>query len=247
MQTLLNRLDPARGAPLAAGVLALTVAVVLVDTLFGDDWRAGGELVFSGLPAALALAIAAGARQEEESPPPWLSVVLVSAFVLAVDALFNLADALGASEDPGAGTTTWVGVLVAATFAWLAVRRNSAICTLLAAATGVVTLLAFVDWAFGLENPLRTFRWLLLLVAAALFWAGGAPYGRNTVAAVVYAAGLLAGLVAAVLLYMAWTHRTPRPPEAGRGIAVALAEAGADVERVAGPAAALETFEHTRV
>ena len=63
---------------------------------------------------------------------------------------------------------------------------------------------------------------LLLLVAAVAFWAGGAPYGRNTVAAVVYAAGLLVGLVAAVLLYMSWTQRTPRAPEAGRGIAAAL-------------------------
>ena len=63
---------------------------------------------------------------------------------------------------------------------------------------------------------------LLLLVAAVAFWAGGPPYAQHTVAAVVYAAGLLAGLVAAVLVYMSWTHRTPRPPEAARGIPVAL-------------------------
>jgi peptidoglycan/LPS O-acetylase OafA/YrhL len=63
---------------------------------------------------------------------------------------------------------------------------------------------------------------LALLVAAVAFWAGGPPYGRNTAAAVVYSAGLLVGLTAAVLLYMSWTHRAPRPPEAGRGIAVAM-------------------------
>jgi len=63
---------------------------------------------------------------------------------------------------------------------------------------------------------------LLLLAAAVAFGAGGPKYGQNTVAAVVYAAGLLVGLVAAVLLYMSWTHRTPRAPGAGRGIPAAL-------------------------
>jgi hypothetical protein len=196
-----------RGPLLGAAVLLLTVAVLLIDVRFEDDWSAGAHLLITALPAALALALALRARQEPRdvdatgapsedpdpgaavpgehpfgapgaapsggaaifsAPPAWLSVTLVCAFVLTLFALGNLADTLGADEDFSAGTLTWVGLLLTALAAWLALSRNSAICTLLAGASAVVTVLAFVDFAFDLDDPLPTFRWLLMLCSLAL-------------------------------------------------------------------------------
>jgi hypothetical protein len=186
------RPDPARGRELAAGVLLLTVAIFLVTTLFADDWSAGARLLVAGLAAAFVIALAVLAPDEPDAPRPWLSVILVSAFVLLVLALSELADALGAEGDGGAGTVTWIGALTTATFAWFSRRRDSGICTLLAGAAAVVTLLAAVDFVFGLDNPLRTFRWVLLFAALGLAAAGlsWAAVRRRHAVALVDVAGL---------------------------------------------------------
>jgi hypothetical protein len=186
------RPDPARGRELAAGVLALTIAILLITTLFTDDWSAGARLLVAGLAAAFVVALAVLAPDEPDGPRPWLSVILVSAFVLLVEGLGELADALGAEGQSSSGTVTWVGAVVAAAMAWFARRRDSAICTLLAAATAVVTLLAAVDFIFDLDNPLRTFRWVLLFAALGLAAAGAtwAEQRRRHGVALVDVAGL---------------------------------------------------------
>jgi hypothetical protein len=188
------RPDPARGRELAAGVLALTVAIFLITTLFSDEWSAGARLLVAGLAAAFVAVLAVLAPDEPDGPRPWLSVILVSAFVLVVVALTELADALGAEGGGSSGTVTWVGAVTTATFAWFARRRDSAICTLLAGVAAVVTLLAAVDFVFGLDNPLRTFRWVLLLAALGLLAAGvsWADVRRRHAVALVDVAGLAA-------------------------------------------------------
>jgi hypothetical protein len=189
------RIDPARGQLIAAGAIALTVAVLVTEIRFDTEWSAGGRLALSGLAALVVLAIAVRAPRAPDEPSPWVSAVLVCAFVLIVGALSDLADLLGADDQlSGSGTLTWVGLLVTALFARFAVQRDSAICTLLAAVTGTGTVLAFTDWVFGLDNPLGTFRWLLLVLTVALFAAGVAQLDarpRHAVA-LIDAAGLAA-------------------------------------------------------
>jgi|SRR3954469_22468308 hypothetical protein len=46
-----------------------------------------------------------------------------------------------------------------------------------------------------------------LVAAAAVFWAGGRPYGANIGAGALYLLGLLAGLTGTVLLWMSWSRR----------------------------------------
>ena len=46
-----------------------------------------------------------------------------------------------------------------------------------------------------------------LLAAAAVFWAGGRPYGVNIGGGLLYLLGLLAGLTGTVLLWMSWSRR----------------------------------------
>src|SRR3954471_6348179 len=167
------RPDPARAPILAAGAIALTVAIVLIDIRFADTWSSGPRFLVTGVTAALLLALAIGAPDEEDQPRPWLSAVLVCSFVLSVFALGNLADALGADDQLNAsGTITWVGLLITGLLAWFALQRDSAVCTLLAGILAVVTVLAFADWAFGLDDPTKTWRWLLV-VLTIVFLAGG--------------------------------------------------------------------------
>src|SRR3954469_9757710 len=167
------RPDPARAPILAAGAIALTVAIVLIDIRFADTWSSGPRFLITGATAALLLALAIGAPDEEDQPRPWLSAVLVCSFVLSVFALGNLADALGADDQLNAsGTITWVGLLITGLLVALSVRRDSAVCTLLAGITLVVTVLAFTDWAFKLDDPTKTWRWVLIFLTVAFLAAG---------------------------------------------------------------------------
>src|SRR3954447_11989338 len=166
---------PARAAILAAGAIALTVAIVLIDIRFSNTWAAFPRLLVTGLGAALLLAIEVAAPEDEDQPRPWLSAVLVCAFILSLFALGNLADALGADNQlNGAGTITWVGLLITALLAGFALRRDSAVCTLLAGILAVVTVLAFFDWAFKLDDPTKTWRWVLILLTIVFLAAGAA-------------------------------------------------------------------------
>jgi hypothetical protein len=165
----LLRVDPSRGPLVAGGIVALVLASLLIGTRFDGDWSDGALLLVSALPALLAVAVSLLAPDEPVPLGPWLSAVLVTAFLLTVAALSDLAEVLGAEDGISAsGTLTWVGVLATLLAAYFAWSRNSAICALLAGASATITLLALVDWIFDLDNPLKTFRWLLLLAAAGL-------------------------------------------------------------------------------
>jgi hypothetical protein len=195
---------PARAAILAAGAIALTVAIVLIDERFTDTWAAGPRLLVTGAAAAFLLAVAFAAPDEPDQPRPWLSTVLVCCFVLSLFALGNLADALGADgEFNGSGTLTWVALALTGLFAAFAVRRDSAVCTLLAGIMAVVTVLAFTDWAFDPSNVAKPWRWILLVATAAFLAAGAALRAerpRHAIALVDVAALTALGLAVAVAI-----------------------------------------------
>ena len=162
-----RRPHPPRGHPGAAGVVVLTVFTVVTDARFAVDWSDGVRFLLTAVIAAAAIAMAAQADAGDGIPRPYESVLFVASFVLLLVALGELAQVLGASGLSGAGTITWVGLLLVLYCAWFAIRRNSAIMTLLGAATAVVVVNAFVDWAFS-PDSISTFRWILLLCALAL-------------------------------------------------------------------------------
>jgi hypothetical protein len=154
------------GTLVAMAGVALTVTVALVTFRFGDEWGAGVLFLLAAVPAAAVLAYALPVDVATR-PPAWLSGLYGAAFVLAVIALANLADVLGASEDPGSGAIVWTGALLAAGWGAIAWARGSGLSALLAAAAAAVTLVAFVDFAFDPDGA-STFRYVLVAIAAVL-------------------------------------------------------------------------------
>ena len=148
----LTRLDDDRGrfAALAAVLVAVFVSSLLTRN---EDLGAGVDLLLTGVPAALALAVALARPREAGPPPGWVSALLVVGFVLSTGALFSLADVLGAdTSDAASSTVTWIALVLGGAFGFVAVRRNSAVWTFLAAVSLVVAVVAAVDWIFSPES-----------------------------------------------------------------------------------------------
>lgn len=166
---MLERLrpHPHRGDVIAAGVVVLTLFAVVLDGRFADTWGDAPRFVVLAAIAAVVGAMAVQSELEETRPRPFQSILFVATFILAALALGALAQTLGADEAGSSGALVWTGLILVGLAAWFAGRRNSAIMTLLAAATGVLVVNAFVDWVFDPDGS-STFRWLLLLCALAL-------------------------------------------------------------------------------
>ena len=174
----LTHIDDDRGrfAGLAAILLAVFAFVLLARN---EDWKAGVDLLVTGIPAALVLAVAVARRRHAGPPPGWISAMLVAGFALSTVALFSLADLFGANtDDLDSSTATWIAAVLAAGYALIALRRDSAICTLLAAAAAVVAGVAAVDWIFSPETT-STFRYVLLVEGIVLLAAGIALWRRR--------------------------------------------------------------------
>jgi peptidoglycan/LPS O-acetylase OafA/YrhL len=161
------RPHPHRGDTVAAGAVVLTVFAAVLENRFASTWSDGVRLVVILVLAAPIVAMALQSELLEERPRPYQAVLYVTAFVMTLLVLEELASALGSGHLRSAGTVVWVGLLLVAFSSWFAARRNSAIMTLLSALSAVVVVLAFVDWAFEAHH-LQTYRWLLLLCAVAL-------------------------------------------------------------------------------
>jgi hypothetical protein len=159
---------PHRGDLIAAGALPFAVGAVLIDLRFDDVWGNGVLLVMLMLATGLVLGMGVLAPLEGEQARPYQQVLLLAGLVLGWLALLRVARALGA-DDPlsSAGTSTWIFALVTIVAAWLTRARCAAICALVAALAGIVTVLSFVDWAFSPDGP-GTTRWLLLVLACGL-------------------------------------------------------------------------------
>ena len=162
-------------AGLAALLLGLFVSALLSRY---DEWGGGTDLAFTGVAALLVLAPAIALERGEGPPPGWLSTTLVVGFGLTAGALFSLADVLGANtDDAESSTITWISAVLAAAFAAIAVRRDSAICAFLAASSAVVGILAGIDWVFS-PDGVSTYRYVLLGLGLVLAAAGLALYHR---------------------------------------------------------------------
>ena len=195
------RLDEDRGRFLGlAGVLLAVFVFALIAR--NADWSAFVKFLIFGVAGTAVIAPAYLIPRREGPPPGWLSALLVAGFALTAGFWVSLADLLGAETgDIHSSTVTWISVLLAAEFAFLSLRRDSAVYTLLAAASAVVAVLALVDWVFSPDGA-NTFRWIFFLEGLALFAAGFALYrerGRHGVVLVALS-GIVILLLASTLI-----------------------------------------------
>jgi hypothetical protein len=161
------RPHPHRGDVIAAGAVALAAGVVMLNVRMDDPWGPGVHLVLTGAAAVLVLGMGLLAPLEGPDPRPYQSTLLVAGLLLGDLALLRLADILGADGVAGSSAALfWTQLATAAGAAYAARRCNSAVCTLIAAVTGAVAVLALVDWVFS-PDGIGTFRYLLLLLALA--------------------------------------------------------------------------------
>jgi hypothetical protein len=161
------RPEPHRGDQVAAGVVVLVTFIYVLETRFEQAWGPGIRLVIDAAATFFAGALAVQSPLEGERPRAYQSVLYVATFFLVLATLKNLADVLGANNPISAsGTIVWVGLLLLVLCVWFSARRNSAIMTLLGAASFASVVEAFVDWVFS-PNGASTFRWILLLLIGA--------------------------------------------------------------------------------
>jgi hypothetical protein len=196
------RPKPFRGDVIAAGIVVLVTLVWLLEGRFDDDWRAGVHLLYAVLATGLAGVLAALAPMEREAPRAYQSVLYVATFTLAIAALMNLADVLGAAGSlGGAGARAWAFSALAALALVFATRRNSAVSTLLGALSGGVAVLSFVQWAFDAGSA-ATARWVLLglMVVFAFAALGQRDRHRPHGVALVDAAGAAVAVIGVTLL-----------------------------------------------
>jgi hypothetical protein len=198
---------PFRGDLIAAGAIPLAVGAVLVDLRMTGAWAAGVRAGFLAVVAALLLVLAWRAPVEGRNPRAYVSVLLISAFPVAGRGLAALDGVLGARTG-SAGALAWTALVLGAGYLVLAVRRNSAICTLLGAATLVVALLAAWQWAFH-PHWLTAARWLTLLCVPVL--ALGVVSLRDRHRAHAVALADVAGLATLYLGFGVVVERTANP------------------------------------
>ena len=161
----LLRPHPHRGDLLAAGVVVLAVALTLLESRFDAEWGRGIHAAYTSLAAIVVLGWAI-ASPVAERPRAYVSILLLAGFYFVGSALSQWAQVLGA-EGGGAGTVTWIALLLTLLAAWLAREKRSAIMTLVAAVAATAALLAFVEWVFEPDETAATFRYLLLVAALA--------------------------------------------------------------------------------
>lgn len=161
--------------------MVLATGLILFELRLMNELSDVVHFLVLAVPAGVILALGLQAPNEDGRPPAYQSVLLVTGLLLLQPALLRLADVLGAEnpDDFPAGELTWTLAVAAGVALYAAIRRNSAICLLLAAIAGVGSLLAGWEWIFA-PGTFTASRWLLALSAAALVMAGlalreGAP------------------------------------------------------------------------
>jgi hypothetical protein len=187
---LLDLLRPPahRGPLIAAGAVLFTAAIALEEIRLDDALPNGIHLVIVAASAALIFGLGLQAQPEGGSPAAYQSVLLVAGLLLLEGALLELAEILGADFFDGfpAGAVVWTSLLLCGAALYPAVRRNSAICGMVAGIALAAAILAAANWIFGADSQ-TFYRWLLLALAvayvlAALVLRGGSPrHGELTI------------------------------------------------------------------
>jgi len=171
-----------RGPLIAAGAVLFGVAIALEEQRLDEQLPNGIHVLIVAAAAALILGLGLQARLEGGSPAAYQSVLLVTGLLLLEGALLELANLLGADingDDFPAGTFVWTSLLLGAAALYPAVRRNSAICGMIAAVALGIAILSAANWIFGVDSQ-TFYRWLLLALAvafalASLVLRGGSP------------------------------------------------------------------------
>jgi hypothetical protein len=169
-----------RGPLIAAGAVLFTVGIVLEELRLEDQLPVWLHVVIVAAAAALTYGIGVQAAPEGGRPAAYQSVLLVSGLVLIGVGLLRLADLLGADLGAApAGEFVWISLLLCGAALFPAIRRNSAISTMIAGIAAGAAVLAAANWIFGAES-LTFYRWLLLVLAlvfvlVSLVLRGGNP------------------------------------------------------------------------
>jgi hypothetical protein len=167
---LLDLLRPPahRGPLIAAGAVLFTAAIALEEIRLDDALPNGIHLLIVAASAALIFGLGLQARPEGGSPAAYQSVLLVAGLLLLEGALLELAEILGADFFDGfpAGAIAWTSLLLCGAALYPAVRRNSAICGMVAGIALAAAILAAANWIFGADSQ-TFYRWLLLALAVA--------------------------------------------------------------------------------
>jgi hypothetical protein len=169
-----------RGPLIAAGTVVFTVGIALEELRLDEQLPNGVHTLIVALAAALVLGLGLQAQPEGGRPPAYQSVLLVCGHLLLAAALLELANLLGADfDDFPAGAFVWTSLVLCGVALYPAIRRNSAICGMIAGVAAGVAFLSAVNWIFGAESQ-TVYRWLLLLLAlvfvlASLVLRGGHP------------------------------------------------------------------------
>jgi hypothetical protein len=173
------RPKPFRGDVIAAGVVVLTTLVWIVHARFGGVWGPGGQLAWAAVPWAFVTLLAVLAPMERDAPRAYQSVLYVASIALAIAVVASLSDVLGTrSAFDSDGATTWSFAALAALSLGFAIRRNSAVCTLLAALSSGIAVVALFAWIFSPEH-IAPYRWLLLALVLTYTLAAVAQRDRR--------------------------------------------------------------------
>jgi len=194
-----------RGPLIAAGAVLFTVGIALEEQRLDEQLPNGIHVLIVAAAAALILGLGLQARPGGGSPAAYQSVLLVCGLLLLGGALLELANLLGADingSDFPAGTFVWTSLLLSAAALYPAVRRNSAICGMVAALALGIAILSAANWIFGADSQ-AVYRWLLLALAVAFVLAslvlrGGSPRHAELMVVTAGLATLAIALVASL-------------------------------------------------
>jgi hypothetical protein len=169
-----------RGPLIAAGAVLFSIGIALEELRLDEELPNGVHLVIVAAAAALIFGLGIQARPEGGSPAAYQSVLLVSGLLLLEGALLELAEILGADFFDGfpAGALVWTSLLLCGAALYPAVRRNSAICAMVAGIALGVAVLSAANWIFGTDSQ-TFYRWLLLVLALAYVLASLVLRGGN--------------------------------------------------------------------
>jgi hypothetical protein len=193
-----------RGPLIAAGAVVFTVGIALEELRLDEALPDAVHVLIVAAAAAFIFGLGMQARPEGGRPAAYQSVLLVSGLLLLEGALLELADLLGADFGDGlpAGAFVWTSLLLCGAAIYPAIRRNSAICGMVAALALGIAILAAANWIFGADSQ-TVYRWLLLALAvafalASLVLRGGNPRHAELMVITAGLATLAIALVASV-------------------------------------------------
>ena len=169
-----------RGPLIAAGAVLFTVGIALEEQRLDEVLPNGIHVLILAAAAGLILGLGLQAQREGGRPAAYQSVLLVSGLLLLAGTLLELSHLLGADFEDNfpAGAFVWTSLLLCGAALYPALRRNSAICGMIAGIAFGVAILAAANWIFGADSQ-TVYRWLLLVLALAFVLASLALRGGD--------------------------------------------------------------------